>query len=339
MTTSTGRALAVTAAIALALGLAACGPDALPEPSAEPAPETPVAVLNDEQLQRILGSVSETLVAADAASAADQLEGRVSGPARTMREAEYALAAATGGANTVTPLATDAQVAIVAATSEWPRLANVVTTIPEGTNLPLLITLVQDNARANYQLWSWVRLLPGVQLPATVNPTIGSPVIAADSDALRTTPALTLERYADVLGKGDGSEFAAEFAADVFRTKLRETFTALSTGVSQAGTAEQTATVRDAGVQSLGTNDGGAIVVGAIDQTLTIKRTVADSTLEVGGGLTYGGDAQVKGTLTATYVITVAFHVPPAGSDQPTQVLGAEQVLTGVTRDDSTSPD
>lgn len=329
----------VLVALLVALTLGACSTGTLPEPQAEAAPETPAAVVSDEQLQGILGAVSATLVAADAASAADQLEGRITGPARALREAEYALAAATDGARPVTPLVTDAQVSVVSATTEWPRVVAVVTEIPEGTNFPLLLALVQSEARANYQLWSWVQLLPGTVMPATVNPAVGSPVIPADSDALRTSPTATVEHYADVLASGDNSAYAGDFAADPFRTDFLDSYRAVSEGVSVAGTAELFANATDDGVYAIGTNDGGAIVFGAIDHRLVFKRTVAGATLEVGETLAYGGSRAVKGTLTANYLVTVAFHVPPAGSEEQIRVLGAEQVLAGVERDDSTSPD
>lgn len=325
------------AALAVVFAVGACASAPLPEPTASPAPDTPPAVIIDAQLERILSSVSETLVAADAASSPEALVGRVTGPARVMREAEYALAAATDGQDPVTPLVTAPQVAIVSATTEWPRLVSVVTEIPEGANLPLLLALVQTEARDNYQLWSWVRLLPGTEMPATVNPEVGSPPVAADSDALRISPTVAVEHYADLLAGGD--EFAAEFAEDAFRTRFLSSVATLSEGVSVAGEAETTATPSEHGVQAIGTNDGGAIVFAAIDQRLIVRRTVAGATLQVGEGLAYGGDREVRGTLTASYLVSIALHVPPAGSEEQVRVLGFEQVLTGVERDDSTSPD
>lgn len=333
------KAIVAFATLAVAGSLAGCGPAPLPEPSASPAPETPVAVLDAEQLDSVLAKVGETLAAADAAADGEQLAGRVTGPAATMRRAEYQLAADSGGANTVTPLVTEGQVEVVAATDGWPRTVMVITTIPEETNLPLLLTLVQQDARANYQLWSWVRLLPGVQMPSTANPAVGSPVVPADSDQLVMTPAQALERYVDVLNRGSESEFAASFAQDAFRTGRDKRLADLNTAVAAAGSATQSATVNAAGTWSLGTHDGGAIVVGAVDQTLAVKRTVAGSTLRLGTPFAFGASQLVEGTIAASYLVTVAFYVPPSGSAEPVQVLGAEQVLTGTSRDDSTSPD
>ncbi len=334
--TATRRAL-VVALITVTLG--ACSTAPLPEPQASPAPDVPAAVVTEAQLDRILAAVAETFVAADAAAAPDQLEGRVTGPARRMREAEYSLAAATGGGIPVSPFTTDPQVAIVSATRDWPRLVGVVTEIPPGANLPLLLALVQTEARGNYQLWSWVRLLPGTEMPATVNPDVGSPPVQADSEALRTSPIATVEHYADILAAGDSSAYAGEFAEDAFRTGFLTAFRSLSESVSVAGTTELAATATDDPVYAIATNDGGAIVFGTIDHRLTVRRTVAGATLEVGETLALGGERRVRGSLVAQYLVTVAFHVPPAGSEEQTRVLGAKQVLVGVERDDSTSPD
>lgn len=324
--------------LALALGLAACGPEPVPEPREVETPDAPLAVVDADQLASILTAVTETLAAADAASDAEQLAGRVTGPAATMRAAEYELARITEGDETVTPLVTDAQVAVVGATADWPRVVQVVTTIPEGSNLPLLITLVQSEPRADYRLWSWVQLLPGTETPPTVNPATGSPQVPADADTLLVPPGEVLARYVDVLNDAE-SEHAALFAEDEVRTLFAEDLEALSDGASEAGTVDQTAATTDSGTHALGTHDGGAIVVGAISRTLVFTRTVEDSTLTVGSNLSWDGDAEVEGSLTADHLLTLAFHVPAAGSEEPIRLLGAEQVLTGVERDDSVSPD
>jgi hypothetical protein len=329
---------AALATVAISLSLSACGPEPVPEPIDVPTNEVPGAVVDQEQLDGILAAVTETLVAADAAAEAEQLSGRVTGPAREMRQAEYELARTSDGEYTVTPLVTDAQVAIVAATTEWPRVVQVVTTIPEGANLPRLITLVQADPRANYELWSWVRLLPGTEMPATVNPATGSPVVPADSEALLATPQQVIERYAEVINDEE-SEYAASFADDELRDLFARELASLSDGAEEAGTVEQAVAVAEHGTYALGTNDGGAIVVGAIEREVTFTRTIEGSTLQVGENIALGGATEVEGSHTATYLVALAFHVPAAGSDAQIRLLGTERILVAVTRDDSVSPD
>ena len=53
--------------LALALGLAACGPEPVPEPREVETPDAPLAVVDADQLASILTAVTETLAAADAA--------------------------------------------------------------------------------------------------------------------------------------------------------------------------------------------------------------------------------------------------------------------------------
>lgn len=334
------RKTAALATLALAFGLAACQTEPVPTPSPEPAPATPGAVLSQERLDEILDEISDSLSAADSASSADELGDRITGPALEMRTAEYALASLSGGQDTVTPLVTDSQVAVVAATTEWPRVVNVVTTIPEGTNLPLLITLVQDEARDPFALWAWVRLFPGVSMPATTQPTAGSSPVAPDAEGLVMSPEAALAAYVDLLNNRDDSEYSNAFGDEPFRTNWGQTLDQLASAVEVAGGAEQSSEAGSAGTHSIATHDGGAIVVGSIAQTLTVTRTVEGSTLNVGPSLAYGGEPTVQGSLTARYLATVAFYVPPADAeDQQITVLGAEQVQMGVDRDDSVSPD
>lgn len=332
------RALKAIAVAACALGLAACAAEPLPSPEPEEAAQSPQAVVNSDQLDSILGKIDAALVAADAAADTTQFADRVVGPAATMRAAEYQLAALTDGSNTVTALTTEPQIAVVSQSDEWPRVIDVVTEIPEGENLPILLTLVQDSARDNYALWSWVRLLPGTEMPSTAASGLGSAQLAADSDALLVTPSDAISHYVDLLNNSDQSEYASEFVSDAFRTGYDSETTTLNDAVSDAGTATRQASVNDSGVQSLATADGGAIVVGVIDSQLTITRTVAGGTVTVNTELAWGGSAEVPGTLTAHYLITVALYVPPAGSEDQLQLLGAEQVLREVERDDSATP-
>lgn len=329
------KALKAAAALVLALGLAACAEEELPEPNPDPAPETPEAVISDERLDEILDEINDALVEADAESSFDEISDRITGPAVQIREAEYALSQITE--DPVSDLATDSQLAIVAATDKWPRVVFVATSIPEDANLPLLLTLVQESPRTNYELWSWVRILPGVEMPQTVSAAVGSAPVAEDANSLVASPQEVLEQYVDLLNEGDDSDYADSFAEDSFREMVRSQASDLDDAVSDAGEAAMDASARTGdGVMALETYDGGAIVVGVISNDLRVEKTVARGTLEVGDVLAYGGDNEVttEEPLTAHYLATIAFYVPPAGSDDAISVLGAEYVLADVTRGD-----
>lgn len=249
------------------------------------------------------------------------------------------MAAASEGASPAQPLTVTPQLSIVSASFDWPRVVTVVSEIPMGANLPILYTMVQEDPRSDFKVWAYVRLFPGLTLPQTEVPSLGSDTVAPDSADLLVSPTEVLARYADVVSNGDESEHAALFAADPFRAGWDQVIGALSEAIADAGTVVQTAAPAPPGTVSIGTADGGAIVLGAIDQTTLVERTEEDSTLTVGDNLSYYGENDVAGSLTTRFYLTVAFYVPPAGSEAQVQVLGAEQIVLGADRDDSTNPD
>ncbi|HHW82844.1 MAG TPA: hypothetical protein GX743_03330 [Actinomycetales bacterium] len=327
------RTTAAAAALTLTLGLAACQPEPVPTPNPEPAPAEAGSVMSEDRLNEVLADISAQIAAADAVADADELGDRVLAPAREMRAGQYALTAVTGGSIATPPIAVDSQSSAVVATTKWPRVAEVITTIPTGSNLPLLIFLVQENPRDKFGMWSWVRLFPGTESPATTRPAIGSAPVAPDQDGLLMTPEETLAAYADLLNNRTDSEFAATFTEEPHRAGHWQTVDSLATAVEAAGTVTQNSAVSDYDTYAIGTHDGGAIVMGLLNQEIVLTRTVEDATLSVGPILAYGEDPTVDGSLTASYLLSVAFYIPPAtdGEGQIT-VLGAEQALLDVVR-------
>src|SRR5690625_654107 len=325
----TGARLAA-GAVTTVLLLAGCAGE-LPQPEPEPAATAPQPVLDEDRIERILQDVQETIETADASLDAELLTDRVSGPALAMRAAEYRLSAASGAERPPTPLTTSSQVEVVAATDEWPRSLYVVSHVPDDANLPLLLVLTQDSPRNQYKLWYWTTLLPGAETPSTAHPQAGSPQLAADAEGLRTTPEQTVAAYAELLADPDG-ENAALFAEDPFRTGYAEMIAALRSTVEVAGEVEEAYGVREGTVSAMETAEGGAVVVGVVDGRLRLRRTVEGSTLEAGGdiGLLMGERPRIEDTAQAHYLIPVAFHVPPADSEDQIAVLGAVHVLADV---------
>lgn len=332
------RRVAALAALALAAGcLAACAQE-LPQPDPAPAAQTPSAALDADRLERILGEVQATVDEADEALDPALLEERVAGPALEKRTAEYALAKASEGEYAPTPLTMDTQVDAVAATESFPRTVVSVSQIPEGGNLPLLTVLRQEDARSQYKLWGWAELFPGVEMPPTATPDTGSPEVPADAEGLVLSPEQTVAAFAERLGNPD-AENADLFTEDPFTESYRNRVAEWNTLIEAAGEASASAAPGPHGVAALATVDGGAVVVGTVAWDLTIRKTVAGSTLRMGAdiGALMGDDTEVRGTVTGRYLATVAFYVPPAGEEQ-IQVLGASQALTEVSRDDEAAP-
>ncbi|WP_149202669.1 hypothetical protein [Actinotalea subterranea] len=315
-------------AVAACALLAACSaPLPVPEPDAVPAALPPA--VSTTQVEDVLGEVSAVLAEADAATQLELLTPRVTGPAMTVRNAEYVLTQA-GDTTAITPVPAAAQTVIAPTTDAWPRTLMVVTEPPADLQPPLLLTFVQNSPREQYQLWSWSRLFPGAQMPATAQPEVGSALLPVDADTLAVPPADVLARYADVLTNGAASPHVAEFAEDPLTTGIRSTREAYGGLVGENGTLAETYQPTGGGPYAVQTADGGAIVVGAIQTVTTI--TLADSTLKIGdqtAGLL--GKDTVASNLGITWISMVAFAVPPAGSTEPIRMIGAEHSRVQVT--------
>ncbi|WP_043499855.1 hypothetical protein [Georgenia sp. SUBG003] len=153
-------------------------------------------------------------------------------------------------------------------------------------------------------------------------------------------PADVVVRYVDTLNKSD-SEYADQFADDPYKKSRAESTTQLDTAIEAAGEARVTAEPGDDGPLSLATADGGAVVIGELRSTLTLRKTVPGSELRAGGtvGALLGDNTEVLGTVSGTSDVLVAFYVPPSDADDKTvRPLGANTVLVEVTRDDAAAP-
>lgn len=321
--------------LALALGLGAC---AVPVPEFTPPPTEATAypVMDESQLQRVLAGVNETLQEADAAESRAELTDRITGLAERMRGWEYALARATEEADldepyTPQPLGTDPAVAAVAATSEWPRWVMVITDPPEGGNLPLLLALTQEGPRDLYSLAGWVRLLPGVTTPQMHAPASGSAQLGPQAEGLVLSPEAAVEAYAELLSGEETEEGEAFAEEDPYREILDAEFEALSDSLEVAGRVRQVTTPVGSAL-ALETFDGGAIVFGGLKTVHTYEKTVSGAKMMVGDQVSAlnDGQAEVDSELTAEYRHMVAFYIPPEGSEEPVNVLGAERVLRDV---------
>ncbi len=324
------RAAATALVLAAALGLAACATP-VPEPQPDAAPAVPPPVLTVAQSTSVLDQVGEVLAAGDTALDPAGLPARLTGPALTIRTAEYARAAATGGARPPATLPLTAQTQIVPSTTTWPRTQMVVTEQPDDLQAPLLLVLEQAGPREPYRLWGWARLGPSVQMPATERPEIGSEPVAPDDDSLLLSPAEALAQYADVLTNGDASAYAATFPADFFRTALLDTRAQTAASLQEVATVTETVAPVEGQVTALRTDDGGAIVVGELSTVTTVALSQGSITLSDPFDAALAGVGSVTQNLVRTWTDVVALYVPPAGGEQQVRVLAAEHARTAVT--------
>ncbi|AYD89444.1 hypothetical protein D5R93_04085 [Actinomyces lilanjuaniae] len=335
MSTSRRALLTGGAASAVALALAACGQD---QPAVTPeVTESAVAesVLSAERLTEVLERIKKGMDAADKEKNPDLLSGYVNGPGVRVRQAQYSLATATEDDSQVHVLpATTSQTSSAGVTLDFPRVAINVTDASDDV-APYLMALQQDTARDNFQLWAWVQLFAGAEVPPIASLAGGSEQVVADSDGLVSTPQEVLDSYVGALNDPDGEDGKA-WADDALRQKV-EADRAIDLG--EVGEVSVSASAGSDGFLGLRTDDEGAIVVTTLSYTTTLRRTVDGSEVTLQGPVaSMVEDPSVIGTVTATYEAVVAFAIPVEGSDSSPVALGAEAVLAKVERDDDQAP-
>lgn len=328
-------------ALVPALLVAGCATP-LPEPQPEAEPAVAPAALASTQVDRVLEDmhavIDEANAAGLAAADADEpaearkeaaaiLATRADGAAGRILNAEYVLASE-AGEEVITVIPDGAQTVVTPATTEWPRVLMVVTEAAEDLQAPMLLTLVQDGPREEYRLWSWERLFGGVELPATYLPAVGSDPVPPDGGTALLTPQETIDHYIGLITDGEDSEYFDEFTDSPLWQRISEQRDAWEEAVGE-GTFAETYTSLKGGPYALATADGGALVVGGFSTVTTLK--LSDSTLTVADPATTAllGTDTIEDNLTLTWVATLAFSVPPAGSQDPITVLGAEYALVG----------
>lgn len=331
--TQQGRRRAAGLAVVTALFLAGCA-ESIPVPAPEDPSEQPLPALTVQQETDVKEEISTTLSTATEEQDPDKLKSRVTGPANAMRTAQIKAAKAGDDPNLVTALPAETQQDVIPASDTWPRVGLSITAATEDAQSPRLLVTEQTNARSNYVLWAWVRLFPDTTLPAFAAPEVGSPVLAADTESLAITPADAITQYADVLNLGDDSEFKDVFGDDTYRNSVASTSEVQSEAMKGIeGTYTNTfSVIEDQTPRAVGTADGGAVVVGALKSVEKFKgpdgSTVSPPQTATAEALF--GDAEASDTLNITSLTTVAIYVPPSGSDDVAQVLGAENVMTKV---------
>lgn len=323
------------AATAAAATLAACSQDVPATPSVTTS-ATPRPVLDADRLTAILERIDQGLSSADSAKNREALAGYLTGPAARVRAAEYAVAQAAGDDSLIHAFSTTSQAGAVGLTAGFPRAALTITEPVSDTEPPYLLVLSQDTARDSFELWSWARLFAGVEVPATSTASVGSEQVDADSTGLVATPQEALAAYIELLNNPEGDN-SLGFADDSLRQRV-----ASERGVdlSGMGTVSVTATAGQDGFKGLRTTEGGALVATTLSFATIYTKTVAGSTLNVGGnvGKLLGGDTEVRGAVTASYDVMIAFSIPSAEAGGSAVVLGADLVLASASRDDAAAP-
>lgn len=328
------RATACATAATLALSACSASPIVVDQ-TAQSAQSASTPNLDVPRIADMLKDAQNVLNQADKETNAELLTARVSDPALRVRKAQYELAKKSG----TTPPALDLteQVLTVTNSTEWPRVVLDVSKA-EGGNLPAAYFFVQENARSDYKLQQWTRLLGGTEF-STLSVEEGTPYLAPDTSGYKVTPAQAVTSYVDMLNSGTaGSDL---FAADEYTQSYFSTNKQLHDSVSAAGeVTAHAATLENTPVTSVSLRDGSALVASTVSFTHTYKRTIARSTMKLGGSpALLAGDPNIAGTATATYLLNILIYLPAEGSDGKAQLIGVERALETVTKDDAAKPE
>lgn len=337
MMTTHRRVWSATAVFAtLTLGLAACsGQDVVVSDPAQSAQSAATPNLDAPRIADMLKDAQKVINDADQGQSMELLENRMTDPALRMRKAQYALSAKTGKA--LPALDLTEQVLSVTNSTEWPRVLVDISVAPEG-GLPHAYFFVQQDARSDYKLENWTRILGGTEF-TTLSVKEGAPYLAPDASGFTMTPRRAVEAYVEMLNSGTaGSDL---FAADEYTTKYMSNLKGLSDAAAAAGQVTATAqTVEGAPVTAVRLSDGSALVASTITYSQNYKRTVARSKMNLGGdAAVVAGNAEILGAVKVDYLLTVLIRVPVEGQDAKAQLIGVESALESVTKDDAARPE
>lgn len=287
--------------------------------------------LTQDQVARIVADIQTDLDKAASTKDPTILDTRVTDPALAMRKGQFVRAEKTDTA--IPPLTIDPQVFSATVGTSWPRVL-LVASNATGDDPAEVYFMTQKDARDNYRLENWTRLIGGTSVKG-VAIRDGSKVLGADAEGLRMTPEDVLSTYVNYLNSPDNAEYQV-FEDNVFAPRYREELETVNEAVAVAGNVKGTASTGDYPVIGVALDTGEALISTAFTYETVYSRTVPRSTFEMAGTpAAYLEDKNVIGSVTVNYLVTVFFLVPPEGTDKPVSVVGSERVITSVSRDDT----
>jgi hypothetical protein len=293
----------------------------------------PVAVRTG-QFAGILIDVVDTVTDADEARDADLAAERLTGPALALRTANYKIR---GNDSKVAPLAAIPSqivpVMLPESTDTWPRR---VFAIARDVGVQAVgLTLIQESPRENYKVLYATALVPDADVPEVAPASIGAPPINPEFKGLIMPTGQVAPAYADVLLKGDESEFAELFdpEGDVIRQQLGvEGQKAIADDLPDTADVAFSNEPGDSPTVALATNDSGALVTVSITQTEKVTPndggTIGFKEGQPGAALSGFDEKSAKG-VQRVIGIQLMFYVPAVGSEEKIRLLGWSESLIG----------
>ncbi|MFD4420209.1 hypothetical protein ACFWN7_01745 [Agromyces sp. NPDC058484] len=291
------------------------------------------------QMERIMRRIAVFTNEADTALDATAIAERLDGPALAARKASYAIR--TTLPDQPAPVAIPASPLTLTLPQQvdgWPASGRTVLTIAKNedpTVAPTALVLQQATPRDNYKIVYAMSLAPDADVPEVAPASIGAPLISPEFKGLVLEPGQVAAAYADVLLKGDASEFATVFDAegDVLREQLGVTGQqAMNDGLAATIDATFSNVVGDGPTVALATNDSGALVSVSIEQTEKVTPndggTIGFGAGAPGAALSGFTEKSAKG-VQRVIGVQLLFYVPSVGTDEQIRLLGWSESLIG----------
>lgn len=305
--------------------VAACGQEELLV-TAPRADTGSYPVVESGQARSILDAVDRAVAAGvSAKDTAATADARLSGPYLEIRLAQARVAAKRkkklAAASEVTR-----EALIVPRSDAWPRFFLAVGRSQNASTYVVRV-LRSDSARDPYGLWAEAMMLPGASLPDT---TQDASALAEDVDGLLLNPKEAIAGFAGYLngeGKGKGAE---DFRRSEYSDQLLQRLDADQEGLEEVATVSSKHVVTDDAPMAMRTDDGGALVIGQLRQTYTVKVKPDSGKVKVRdadlAALAGGKDElQFSESFTRTAVEVVVLHVPAKDSKERIRVVAAEK--------------
>ena len=344
------RGFVVLPAVAIsALLFAGCSADAWPQlgGTASPSPSPSQSVIVPEgqqqpavtqaQAERILAEISSTVAEADEAKDADLAATRLAGAALAERTTDYKLNSAIKDRDPMAAIPSKPLAVLLPQQYDgWPRtVMSIVYDKNDATVAPTIMLMTQQDPWSEYRVSYLANLEASAELPGVAPAEIGAIQVQPDSPFLVIEPGDLAAAYADVLNKGDASEFAGlfdlandDFHASVAAKRAQQLESFNKTGKKTA-TLTFASTVGPEAPLALATLESGAIVAVNINETDTVKPTNKDAVIKLNEKdnqnptvKTLTGVDQSATGFTTTYSDQLFFYVPGQGSTEKIRLLG-----------------
>ncbi len=339
---STRRAFVVIPAVAVsAILFAGCSADSWPRMGASPSPSPTASVIVPEgqdspavtkaQAERILGRIAQTTADADQALDATLAGTRLDGAVLAARTTNYALRGAIPDYAPPAPVLTKPlEIVLPQSYDSWPRSVLAVVDDKESKTSSIMI-MTQADAWSPYKLTYQASLDASTLMPDLAATYVGAPQVQPDSPFLIMAPDQVAAAYADVIDKGDESEFAGMFDADsdhlrpsiaADRQKRLDEFNQTAANTGQLTFSAVPGTFDPFAIATL---ESGAIVAVNIHEVDTVKPTNADAVIKLPNNATVktlAGAEQSSTGFTTTFSDQLFFYVPAQPSSEKIRLLG-----------------